>query len=273
MRAPRLLAKPFAFLLRDFLQEASYRLAFASRLVGIFISTAMFFFLAKTLGTAVSPYLERYGGSYFAFVLTGLAFGGYLNVAVYGIPDIVRQAQVTGTLEALVTTRTSLPTIVFCSSLYDFLQATVNVVLYLGIGALAFQLRIHAQGALLAVVILILTVLAFTGIGVLMASFVIIFKQGNPLMWIVGQASWVFGGVFFPVAVLPGWLRGISQLIPLTHALEGMRIALLRPEAMTDAYAALAKVAAFAVVLVPLSLWVFTRAIRMAEERGTLAQF
>jgi lipooligosaccharide transport system permease protein len=34
----------------------------------------------------------------------------------------------------------------------------------------------------------------------------------------------IFSGVFYPVSALPGWLQGVVQILPLTHA-----IALLRP--------------------------------------------
>ncbi len=269
----KILAKSIAFLQRDLRQEMSYRFAFAIRYVGIAAQIAMFFFIAKVFGSAASPYLSRYGGGYFGFVILGLAVSRYMGVAIHGIPGTIRNAQLTGTLEALLGTRTSLSMILFGSSLYAFLQATIELCFYLLCGSLAFGLRIHLTGLLPALLILIATILAFAGVGIYMASFVAVFKRGNPLLWIFSQASFLLGGVFFPVNVLPGWLRQVAKFIPLTHALEGMRLALIGTGAPGEVTRSLILTALFAAALLPTSLVVFSYAVKKAKMRGTLAQY
>ena len=93
-----LLRKVWAFLHRDFLSETSYKLAFLMQLAGIVLSALTLFFLSKILGRAVSPYLEPYGGDYFSFVLIGIAFASYLNVALSSFSSCIREAQVLGML-------------------------------------------------------------------------------------------------------------------------------------------------------------------------------
>jgi len=51
----------------------SYKLNFLLQLVGIFISTLLFFFLSKLFERGMSDYLQPYGGDYFAFVIIGIA--------------------------------------------------------------------------------------------------------------------------------------------------------------------------------------------------------
>ena len=51
-----------AFLKRDFSLNVSYRLSFLMQFASIFISIAMFYFLAQLFGTALVPQLEQYGG-------------------------------------------------------------------------------------------------------------------------------------------------------------------------------------------------------------------
>ena len=267
------LAKSFVFLQRDLRQEMSYRFAFVIRYFGIAAQMAMFFFIAKIFGSAASPYLSRYGGGYFGFVILGLAVSRYMGVAIHGIPGTIRNAQLTGTLEALLGTRTSLAMILFGSSLYPFLQATLELCFYIVAGWLAFGLRIHLAGLVPALLILLATILAFAGVGIYMASFVAVFKRGNPLLWIFSQMSFLLGGVFFPVNVLPRWLRQLADFIPLTHALEGMRLALIGHGAPGEVARSLLLTSLFAAALLPTSLIVFSYAVKRAKMRGTLAQY
>lgn len=64
-----LCAKPLAIFKRDFLIAISYRFKFVMQLVGILVSSLMFFFLSRLVGTGMENQLAPYGGDYFAFVL------------------------------------------------------------------------------------------------------------------------------------------------------------------------------------------------------------
>ncbi len=116
------LRKPLAFVYKDFLNESSYKFAFIMQIFGIFFSVLSFFFLSRLFGSAVSPYLEPYGGDYFSFVLIGIAFANYLQVSLRSFSSCIRNAQVMGTLEALLVTQTEIPTIILSSSIYSFVM-------------------------------------------------------------------------------------------------------------------------------------------------------
>lgn len=66
-----------------------------------------------------------YNGDYFAFVLIGVAFSLYFTVAISGFAKNLRDAQITGTLEAMLLTPTDLPTIIISSCLWDYLFTTL----------------------------------------------------------------------------------------------------------------------------------------------------
>ena len=124
--------KTLAFIHRDFLNESSYKFAFIIQFIGIFFTVFSFFFLSKLIGKAASPYLKPYGGDYFSFVLIGIALAGYLQVSLRSFSNSTRNAQVLGTLEALLVTQTQIPTIIFSSTLYSFLLTSFRVIVYLG---------------------------------------------------------------------------------------------------------------------------------------------
>lgn len=261
-----------AFLRRDLREALTYKLSFVSSVVSILLSSATFYFVAKLVPPG-TPSLGPFGGDYFGFAVVGVAFASLLGMFQEGLPSVVRSAQVSGTLEALLVTPASVPSILFGSSLYSLLVQAVRTALHLGVAAAFFGLafgRVNVPG-LLAVVAL--TVLCFLSVGVLSASFILVYKSGNPFGWLLGTVSGLFGGVVFPVALLPAWLRWISSLLPVTYALDGVRQSLLASAGFGDILPDIAALAVFDAVLLPASLVVFRLAVRKAKKDGTLAQF
>jgi len=267
------LRKPLAFMYKDFVNAASYRFAFFAQWFGMFFAALTFYFLSRLFGSAVLPYLEPYGGDYFSFVLIGIAFGSYLQVSLHGFSRCIREAQVFGTLEALLVTQTEIPTIIFSSSLYSFVMTSVRVVVYLLLGVLFFGLRIGDANFVGAFVVLLVTIVACSSLGIMSASFIMVLKRGDPLSWIFSNLSWLLGGVFYPVAVLPGWLQKISYLLPITYSLEGMRLALLKGYTLAELVPCLVPLLIFTIVMLPVSIWAFKFAVKRAKIDGSLIHY
>src|SRR5205085_1841943 len=73
---------PWAFLVRDFREDSSYKIGFLFRVASAMINVAIYYFIASAFGSAAAPYLSGYGGNYFAFVLIGVAFSEYLAIGI-----------------------------------------------------------------------------------------------------------------------------------------------------------------------------------------------
>ncbi len=265
--------KPWAFVKRDLTVLISYPFAFFLQFFGMFTAVLMFFFLARVFGRAASPYLEAYGGDYFPFVLVGIAFSGYMSVALSSFSQSIREGQMVGTLEAMLVTPTRVSTVLISSSLWNFTYTSLQVIGFLLIGYLFFHLdlgRANLPGALL---VQVLTILAFSSLGILSAGFIVVFKQGNPLNLLLNSASALLGGVFYPVDVLPGWMQAFSNLLPITYSLHAMRMTVLQGAPLGSLLPDLLGLSVFALVLLPLSLWFFRAAVRLARREGTLTQY
>jgi ABC-2 type transport system permease protein len=268
-----------AFLARDLLIEASYPVALALQVAGVLFSATLFYFLAQAVGGAASPYLAAYGGDYFAFVLIGLAFAGYLAVGLQAFGRALREAQLTGTLEALLMTPAPVATILVGPALGSYLLTTLRVGLYLLAGALLFGLRLgglDAAGLALALAALVLAVLAFSGLGILAASFVMLFKRGEPATLLVLNGINLLGGVYFPVEVFAErapWLLPLANLLPLTYALRALRLALLGRATPAALWPDLAALAVFAAVLLPAGLLAFRWAVARARIDGSFTHY
>jgi len=66
-------------------------------------------------------------------------------------------------------------------------------------------------------------------------------------------------------------LEFLAHLVPLTYAIEGMRMALLQGRSVMAMAPTLATLAAFAVVLLPLALGGLSLSLRRARRGGTLS--
>jgi ABC-2 type transport system permease protein len=261
------------FIWRSWQQSRSYKIAFALQFLGILVPLTGLIFMGRLFNTVDISSISRYGGNYAAFMLVGVVVTSYSGIALRAFSGNLRAAQFTGTLEVLLLTRASLPTIVFGWSLYPFLRATVFMLVYLTGGFLILGLRLDNANVGSAFLALLLTVTVMGSMGIMAASFTLVFKQGDPFTAAIVVASGLLSGTMYPVSILPGWLQAISRILPQTHAIESMRLAVLQGYSVGDLMPQLGALAIYAVLLLPLSLLTFKLAMHRAKIEGSLAHY
>jgi ABC-2 type transport system permease protein len=168
---------------------------------------------------------------------------------------------------------TRLSAILISSSLWSYLLATVNVLVYLTVGALVFGFNVSHINVISALVILVLSIASFSGIGILSAAVVMLVKKGDPVAWLFGGASSLLAGVFYPISVLPDWLEPVSRFIPLTYSLDAMRLAVLKGSSLVELRFDILVLLGFTVILTPLAFLVFGKALKRAKMEGSLTQY
>lgn len=268
-----ILKKAFLFIKRDFLLSSSYRLSFVLQISGIFLSVLTFYFIALMFEGAAIPALEPYGGDYFSFVLIGVAFSTFLFTGLGSFSGSIRNEQMMGTLEAMLVTPTRISLIILFSSLWSFIFASIKVLIYLLLGVFLFNIDVNNANLFAALIVLILTIISFSSLGIISASFIMIFKQGDPVNWIFNTMSGLFGGVFFPITILPGWLQNISYILPITYSLRAMRHALLQGMSLRLLASDIFALVIFSIIMLPLSIFIFRYAIMRAKIDGSLTQY
>jgi ABC-2 type transport system permease protein len=263
-----------AFLRKDLLEAASYRWNVLLGLGGILFMLLFLAFVSDFVGPLVQDRLGVYGGSYFAFVVLGLGILSFQDAALRQLARKIREAQVLGTLEALLATRTGMPAIIVSLPLFVFLQTSLRVVGYLALGALFFDLSLRWAGWPAALVVLAGTVAAFGSLGLVVAALTTAFKRTEPLVNLIGGLSIFLGGIYYPVELLPGWLQAAAHFFPVTAAVRAARSALLVEGSRTiDVLRALVPLFLFIAVALPLGIALFRWAIRRSMRDGTLTQY
>ncbi len=259
--------KAWAFFKRDFFADISYKLSFGFQVADVLIGLGSFYFLARLLGPAA-----LHGYRPFPFLLVGVAVNGYMTTSLVCYSHSIRGSQPLGTLKMVLATPTSPVGFVLYSSVYPIVRAVFDAFLYL-VGGLFMGLSLAKVNIPVALLIFLLSEITFSSIGIFSATFTLVFKRGDPLLWLVGGLSWLLGGVYYPIDVLPRFLRDAAQVLPITHALIAMRAALLDHASAASLSPQIAILAAFGLVGLPLSLLAFYGGVRWAKITGTLSHF
>ncbi len=264
----------YAFIVRDFRLFVSYRMQFFLRIISILGVVTTLFFISKIFVGFTDVRFTQWRDPLAAW-LTGLAVLNYFMTGFSSLANAIRQEQVQGTLESVLLTPINLPTVIVASSAWEFLQATLFSFLYILFGWFFFN--VHFAGSfLLALVFLLLTTFVLACLGILSASFAMVFKRGDPFGIFIGTGSALFSGVFFPTQLLQehaGAISNISKLLPATYGLDGIRRVLIEGRGLADVTEPLITLLIMFAVLLPFSLWVFGRAVRRAKREGSLIQY
>jgi ABC-2 type transport system permease protein len=265
-----LLRRVRAFVVRDFQLAVSYRLEFFLRILTILFVVTTFHFVSKIFTESTTNFSQWRDP--LAAWITGLAVLNYFMTGFSSLANAIRSEQMQGTLESVLLSPISVPTLLVASSAWDFVLATFHSSLYLFFGWLFFD--VHFQGNFtLALLFLILTTLVLACIGILSASFAMVFKRGDPFGILLGTGSALFSGVFFPTQLLGSGFGTISRLLPPTYGLDGIRRVLIEGQGLAEVREPLITLFIFLAVLLPFSLWVFSRAVRRAKREGSLIQY
>jgi ABC-2 type transport system permease protein len=258
-----------AFLVRDAVTATSYRLNFFFQIISLFFTSVAVFFVSKLVGN--QPSVIRYGG-YLPFAILGIATTNYFTTGFDSFALAIRNEQTIGTLEYVLLTPARLSRVIVGSSIWSFCWTSINAIVLILTTSLLFDFRLKGN-YLLALLILVLTVICFSCLGILSASFVMVYKRGDPLKFLAGTATYLFGGVTFPISIFPGWMQKISYLLPVTHGLSALREVLLCGASLRSVWPQILILIVYVLIGVPLSLASFNKAVNIARSEGSLLHY
>ncbi len=133
-----------------------------------------------------------------------------------------------------------------------------------------FGLSFFAYGV---IIVPFLMVLFLFGIALGVFASALVLRLGPAAEWFVWPIPALispFAGVFYPLSVLPGWMRALAHLLPASYVFEGLRAVVAGRELQV---ATLAWGAALAIFYIVLASWCFTRVYRHAVRTGLIARY
>ena len=216
-----------AFIRRDWLLLLSYRVAFVSDLLFIGVQAVMFGFVAQLIDPSKLP---SYGGTpagYFEVVMVGVLITSVSMLLLQRVATAIRQEQMIGTLESVLTHPVSPTTVQAGSIAFDLLFIPVRMAALLLAVSLTLGLEYQASGALPSLMLLVVFVPFVWGLGLVMAAAILTFRRGTGVLAVTMSLLGLASGAFFPLTLLPGWLQQLAEANPVAMVMEGTRDALI----------------------------------------------
>jgi ABC-2 type transport system permease protein len=266
MTALATIDKMMAIIRRDLLVASRYPAGLATSAIAAGVQLGAFYFLSQAIGSNFRPA----GLEYFPFVLVGTAVFTFWLTSINSFIRVVQDAQQAGTVEVLMTSSTPAPVLVSLSAVSAFSGSGLQLLLYIGAGLLFFRARWHADVAA-CLAVLLLSVLIASGLGMLGAALQLHLHRGTAVLWLIGSGTWFLTGTLFPVDVLPKALQSAATLIPITHAVNAARAALLRGAGLADIKHEIGILCVFSCILLPVGLFAFRFALQRGRIDGTLS--
>jgi ABC-2 type transport system permease protein len=258
-----------ALVRRDYLLTRSYRLALILDLILGIVNLVIFFFISRTFDDRATAALQG-APSYFAFAAVGIALTVVLEAASSGLARRIREEQLTGTLEALLTQPLTAAEVAIGLAGFPFLFATFRAAFYILIAGLWLGVDLSEASWVGFGSVLVAAGFAFTGLGIVLGSLVLVLKRAEVLAGLLTFGLGLVSGAFFPISILPGWVQPIGRVLPTRFAFDGLREALFGG---TDWGADAGWLLVFAVISIPLAVWTFAQALSYATRAGTLTQY
>lgn len=260
-----ILDKTAVILKKDALTALRYRNGFLTSVVAPAAQLATFYYLSR----AVGPQFRPEGMPYFVFLLIGTGFYSFLLTGMYGILRTIQEAQQSGTLEVLMTSSTRPAVLVMLSAVSAFAGAFAQLLIYVGAGMFFFSGGLRPD-PLAVPLVFTFSLLNAIAIGIFAAGLQLSIHKGSAVLWAIGSSSWLVSGTLFPAGALPPPLRALSALLPFTHSLTGMRLAIMQPSGSAIRHE-IEILALFAAVLAPLSIAFLSWTLHRARTLGTLS--
>jgi ABC-2 type transport system permease protein len=205
--------------------------------------------------------------------MVGLAVMSVARLGIGTFNQNIMREQSIGTMEVLLSTPTPISVLLAGSFVFPMLLTGIDVVLYFGFGLGLFGRGLRLVGVLYSIPLLVLTLASFCAFGIISASLLVLIKRGDPLTAPFTLLTSILSGALFPVSTFPPVVQALARIFPAYYGITGLREALLTSAGWSDILPDLLMLAAFAAVLLPLSVNVFARSLAAARHSGTLANY
>jgi ABC-2 type transport system permease protein len=167
------------------------------------------------------------GSRYIDFVVPGLLGMNLMGSAIWGMGFAIVEARQKKLLKRLVAS--PMPRWQYMASFIfsRLAMLVIEVIVFVGFARLAFGVPL--RGSLLDLgIICLITSLAFSALGLLVASRAKTMEAASGLMNLVMLPMWILSGVFFSATRFPAVIQPIVRALPLTAAIDALRSNMLQ---------------------------------------------
>jgi ABC-2 type transport system permease protein len=224
-------------------------------------------------GSAALNFAARTGTSnIIVYEILGSAvwMSGWVVIEDVGVA--LRDEQMKGTLEQNFLAPVSRFTLLVGISLTDIAITTGIFLVVVGV-TLAVTMPGSYLGLLQAFILLLVGLVPLFGIGFLFAGFVIKFKEPYVFTQVVNLVFGTLTGTYYPVTILPYWMRALSAALPQTYVIDNMRQIILANQTLVSLYGSIFMLLALALAYPTVGYAIFKQLEKKASITGELSKY
>jgi len=240
-----------------------------------FLFTLLIFGMGRFIGggNAILNFAARTGTSnILVYEILGSAVWMTGWVVVEDVGVALRDEQMKGTLEQNFLAPVNRFTLLVGISLTD-IAITTGIFLVVVGATLAFTMPGAYLGLLQAFLLLLVGLVPLFGIGFLFAGFVIKFKEPYVFTQVVNLLFGTLTGTYYPVTILPYWVRLLSGALPQTYVIDNMRQIVLANQTLVNLYGSIFILLALALAYPTIGYAVFKQLEKKASVTGELSKY
>ncbi len=261
------------FFLKDLRIFLSYKGSIFNQLLVMLFAVYILLKFSDVYNVSASSIIESYEIDLFSFLMVGLIFTDTALRIIISLPAFIRSHQTIGILEELFhISKYSELKMLFLNSTYTiflcFLRSSVFFIIYL----IFSDSVLNIDKILLIILIYLLQVICVCGIGLICASYTLLFKQNNIVQTFFILGFTFFSDAFIPLNVFEGFLQSLAQLLPSTHSLSIVRNVI--SEGMYQGiFAELGNLFLITLIFVSLGCILFKTSIKLTKKYGNMSFF
>lgn len=195
---------------------------------------APFYFMQKTFtsGGNLNGF-EQYSGNsdFMGFLVIGYMVTAYINTTFWSLGYNLKDEMWQGVLESNWSAPVNRINLLVSRCSFDFVAVTFENIITGVICYLLFGFTI-TPAILKFLLFLIPGIIGMLGIGIAIASLVLMAKEANGIIDVSSSLVSGFSGSFFPIKVMPRILMMVSLALPLTYLNDSSRAILIGQETL-----------------------------------------
>jgi ABC-2 type transport system permease protein len=198
--------------------------------------------------------------NYFQFVAPGVMAMVTMMAVMMGLAGSITREKEQGTLDGLLVSPVSRVAIIMGKTEAQSVRGLAQGAIILVLAMTIFGVKVYGS-FLLVVLILILGILSFVGLGILVSASVAEQETAMTINMTITFPMMFLSGAFFPLQQMPGAMQAISKLIPLTYEVEALRQVMVLGAGINEVLRPILMLVAFSVVTLAISIPAFKRVV------------
>jgi len=198
--------------------------------------------------------------NYFQFMAPGIMAMVVMLSVMTGLAASIAREREDGTLDGILVSPINRLSIILGKAFSQTARGLLQAAIILGLATLLFGVVIHGN-LLLVVLLLILSIFSFVGVGVLISALATRQETAMTIMMTLQFPMLFLSGVLFPVQQMPEWIQAISKAVPLTYATQALRQVMTLGVGISEVIGQIIILVGFGIVTLAIAIPAFQRVV------------